>query len=137
MNRPVLIVEDHPDLAELEELLVRLSQGEPTVVRDGAAALAALQLEPYALVLLDLNLPRVDGQTVLDQLVADPNLCHVPVIVVSGEPERLRRTPQVSAVIAKPFTPVALTREVRRALERVPSPGPGPGGVEGGQRRAA
>src|SRR5690349_3138074 len=60
------------------------------VVQDGLEALAYIRAEgPYAgrrrpdLVLLDLNLPGVDGREVLRTVKSDPDLCSIPVVVMS------------------------------------------------------
>jgi CheY-like chemotaxis protein len=116
MNLSVLIVEDAADLADMEANLVIASGGRPTVVLDGGDALAALRRTNYGLILLDLSLPRVDGQAVLDYLVGDETLNRIPVIVVSGEIERLRPTPQVVAVFEKPFGPLDLGDAIRAIL---------------------
>jgi len=61
------------------------------VARDGEKALAFLRrkgrysgMKQPDIVLLDLNLPRVDGHQVLAEMKADPALKHIPVIVLSG-----------------------------------------------------
>jgi chemotaxis family two-component system response regulator Rcp1 len=63
---------------------------EVVVVRDGMEAMSYLRQEgEYAnnllpdLVLLDLNLPRKDGREVLAEIKADPNLKHLPVVVLT------------------------------------------------------
>lgn len=60
------------------------------IVRDGEAALQFLhRQQPYGdrprpdLILLDLNLPKVNGQEVLAQIKTDPNLRRIPVVVLS------------------------------------------------------
>ena len=122
MNRSVLIVEDSAQLAEMEAAIVRLSGGCPTVVADGADALSALSETTYDLIVLDLGLPRVDGQAVLDRLAAEEAWQRIPVIVVSGEIDRLRPTPQVVGAFPKPFDAIALSNAIRRALGEEATP---------------
>ena len=89
----ILVVEDDP--AEAELALEALGEKAPTVkvnvVCDGVAALAYLRREePYTdrqlphFILLDLNLPKKDGRTVLAELKEDPILRKIPVIVLSN-----------------------------------------------------
>ena len=89
----VLLVEDNPgDVRLVEEAFESVGvDTDLSVVRDGEAALAFLfRRGEYAdaprpnLVLLDLNLPRRDGMTVLDELKDDPDLRRVPVVVLTG-----------------------------------------------------
>lgn len=94
-NEPVhiLLVEDNPGDVHLTEealhegkVLNRLS-----VVNDGVEALAFLRREGrYAdarrpdLILLDLNLPRIDGRQVLAAIKQDPDLHRIPVVVLTS-----------------------------------------------------
>ena len=88
----ILLVEDNPDDAEL----VRIAMEDAgitsalEVVQDGAEALQYVRREgPYAdrrrpdLMLLDLNLPGVDGREVLRTIKSDPDLCTIPIVVMS------------------------------------------------------
>lgn len=88
----VLLVEDNQDdieltLEALEESRVRM---EIDVVTDGVAAMEFLRREGiYAdrprpdLILLDLNLPKMDGREVLKEIRADQNLTDIPVVVLT------------------------------------------------------
>ena len=61
----LLVIEDECDLCEDIAKKLRLSGYEADTCVDGEAALELLAVERYDLVLLDLNLPKVDGMTVL------------------------------------------------------------------------
>jgi CheY-like chemotaxis protein len=89
----VLLVEDDPGDVQLtkeafEEHKVR---NRLTVVSDGVDALAYLRRDPSVypeavrpdLILLDLNLPRVDGREVLQEIKGDPDLRRIPVVVLT------------------------------------------------------
>lgn len=89
----ILLVEDNP--ADVRLVCDAMSTGEitkhVTVVTDGEAALQYLgRLPPYRqavrpdLILLDLNLPRVDGRAVLEAIKADRVLRHIPVLVLTS-----------------------------------------------------
>lgn len=103
-----LLVEDNP--ADVTLMRVALSQSAVPVqlhaVPDGMAALTWLRHEgPYAgaphpaLVLLDLNLPKKHGHTVLAELKKDAGLRHIPVLIFSGSitPEDVARSYELGA----------------------------------------
>jgi CheY-like chemotaxis protein len=99
-DKTILLVEDNPDD---EELTVRAFKAcnisnQIVVVRDGAEALdyffgtgiyAGRDLTTMpTLVLLDLNLPKIDGFEVLSRLRADPRTKRVPVIILTTSDEQ-------------------------------------------------
>jgi len=83
----ILLVEDNQaDALLIREALRQVDVSHPVeVVTDGEQALARLRGDEQRpdLVLLDLNLPRVDGREVLSQVKADPALRDIPVIVLT------------------------------------------------------
>jgi CheY-like chemotaxis protein len=110
----VLLVEDDPgDVLMTREAFDEYLHNRLDVVTDGADALAFLRREePYGdaprpdLILLDLNLPRRDGREVLQEVKADPDLQHIPVIVLttSQAEEDVLRSYQLhaNAYVTKP-----------------------------------
>jgi CheY-like chemotaxis protein len=112
----LLLVEDDPgDVAMTREalgeskLLINLK-----VVSNGEDAVAYLRKDPpYAdatrpdIVILDLNLPRLSGQEVLAKIKSDPDLLHIPVVVLttSKAEEDILRSYQLhaNAYVAKPI----------------------------------
>src|SRR5207248_5012990 len=88
----VLLVEDDPGdvLMTQEAFEEHKLRNRLHVVNDGVAAIAFLRREgAYAdvprpdLILLDLNLPRRDGREVLAEIKSDPDLCQIPVVVLT------------------------------------------------------
>jgi CheY-like chemotaxis protein len=110
----VLLVEDDPgDVLMTREAFEEYLRNRLDVVSDGESALAYLRREDsYAdmprpdLILLDLNLPRRDGREVLAEIKADPDLRHIPVIVLttSQAEEDVLRSYQLhaNAYVTKP-----------------------------------
>lgn len=89
----ILLVEDNPGDVRLTQEALRAGKvlNQLTIVKDGVEALAFLRKEgPYRdlprpdLILLDLNLPRVDGTQVLDQVKKDPALAMIPVVILTS-----------------------------------------------------
>src|SRR3954471_9619180 len=88
----VLLVEDDPgDVLMTREAFEDYKvHNQLHVVNDGEQAMAFLRQEGEyadlprpALVLLDLNLPRMDGRQVLDAIKSDPDLSSIPVVVLT------------------------------------------------------
>ncbi|HEY3244406.1 MAG TPA: response regulator [Phycisphaerae bacterium] len=118
--QPILLVEDNSHDVEL--ILTALAQSrlanEVVVVRDGVEALDYLHQRGLyrmrgsghpAVVLLDLKLPKIGGMEVLQQMKADPELQHIPVVMLtsSREPPDLARSYELGAAayVAKPVDP--------------------------------
>lgn len=82
---PVLVVDDDPDHVEIVRRVLSRhdSAFEVTHVQDGAACLEALTRQPYAVVLLDYSLPRMNGLEVLEHIRRLD--ISVPVVMVTGQ----------------------------------------------------
>ena len=112
----ILLVEDNPNDVEMTVRALKNGQvrltNHLTVARDGEEALDILfgrgNHNGYrpGLILLDLNLPKVDGREVLEKIKADPKLRRIPVVVltVSNREEDVARCYDVGAntYITKP-----------------------------------
>lgn len=88
----ILLVEDNPGDVRLTQEALRdvKMKNNLSVVGDGVEAMEFLRRQPpYGdaprpdIILLDLNLPRMDGQEVLAAIKADPNLKSIPVVVLT------------------------------------------------------
>lgn len=89
MNRSILLVEDNPDDEALTLRALKKNNilNKVVVARDGAEALEFLftaGTEPPSLILLDLNLPKIDGLEVLRRLRADERTQLIPVVVLTS-----------------------------------------------------
>src|SRR6266404_6527231 len=93
-----------------------------SLAENGRQALEKLQAEPFDLVLLDVQMPEMDGYQVLEQLKADPRLRDIPVIMISAvdELESVVTCIELGAqdYLPKPFNPVLLRARLTACLER-------------------
>lgn len=84
----LLLVEDNPgDVRLVEKVLANDPRVRLHVARSGAEALGFLRdgdRPPPHLVILDLNLPAMDGRELLAEMKADPALQPIPVVVLTG-----------------------------------------------------
>jgi DNA-binding response OmpR family regulator len=118
-KRKVLVVEDDPTIATLlNKTLERVYQ--VSVVNDGPSAVRkAVMMRPH-LVLLDVNLPGLDGFAVAKRIKEDANLKGVPIIFLTAQdsPGDMIKGIQVGArnYLTKPFRIEDLMKKVEKAL---------------------
>lgn len=129
---PILIVDDDPQARDFYR--VTITQALPGVpireAGDGAEALAVMEREIPAFVILDLILPAVDGFTILAKMRGDHRTCHVPVLVISGyilSAEDIKRLdhPQVVFQSKDILSEAETANEIRRVLlgdDKLPQP---------------
>ncbi len=95
---------------------------QSTLVENGRQALEKLQNESFDLVLLDVQMPEMDGYQVLEQMKTHPYLREIPVIMISAvdELESTVRCIELGAqdYLPKPFSPVLLRARIAACLER-------------------
>jgi DNA-binding response OmpR family regulator len=123
-RRLVMFVDDEPSLRKnVTSHLTSLGM-DVVAVGDGDAALEALRERRPDLVCLDVNLPRISGYEVCEQIRSDPALDDVVVLMtsqrVSLEARAYSYEAGANAYLSKPYTMAALAKEVRRLLEPAP-----------------
>lgn len=119
MAGSILIVEDDRELAAaMVEALRVAGAARAIVVCDGVEALTWLHTnERPAAVLLDLGLPRADGQEIWRYIREDEDLMEVPTILVTGAAEvDAAAFEGVSAILRKPVALDRLVAAIKRAL---------------------
>lgn len=99
-----LIVEDDQDLAIIFAMALQDAGFQTQIVRAGDTALMWLESSTPHIVVLDLHLPRVSGQDILQQIRADERLKETKVIIATADP-RMAETLQDEAdlVLLKPI----------------------------------
>ena len=103
----ILIADDRPDSVELIRDLLAMEGYQVVTASDGEQALGRIRARLPDLVLLDLNMPRLNGYEVCIELKADPQTADIPVLMVTGwaEPEQRVKGLQLGAedYLIKPF----------------------------------
>jgi two-component system, OmpR family, phosphate regulon response regulator PhoB len=115
----ILIVEDHPTMRDAMRLVLEENGHEVDDVADGGRGIELVRGDPPDVILLDLNIPVVSGEEVMETLKGDPETARVRIVVVTatGEEGRERALARgADDYITKPFSPLALLQTVERVL---------------------
>ncbi|HXV74943.1 MAG TPA: response regulator [Candidatus Polarisedimenticolaceae bacterium] len=117
----IMVVDDQADIRELTALLLEGAGYDVVAKPSGADALRHLVAHSCQLVLLDINMPEMDGWETLRLIRADDSLADLPVVMFSVKDRIHDRVlgMQEGAVdyITKPFEVDQLLYRVRRVLE--------------------
>ena len=120
MSGRILVIEDTEDNRRILNDLLTTAGYELIEANDGAEGVAAAAREKPDLILMDIQLPIVDGYEATRRIKADPQTKHIPVIAVtsyalSGD-EAKAVAAGCSGYVAKPFSPRKILAMVRQFL---------------------
>ncbi len=118
----ILLIEDEPLVRESLEDVLSLEGYDLVTARDGRTGLKAIEARRPDLVICDINMPEMDGFSVLDTLREDPVTRNLPFIFLTARSSRadLRRGMELGAddFLTKPFTVEELTKAIDTRLMR-------------------
>jgi two-component system catabolic regulation response regulator CreB len=124
MSTPILVVEDEPAIADTVVYALATDGFAPHWAASGEAALAAAAATPFALAVVDIGLPDINGLELFRRLqAAQPALPVIFLTARSGEIDRVVGL-ELGAddYVAKPFSPRELVARVRTVLRRSQRP---------------
>jgi CheY-like chemotaxis protein len=116
----VLLVDDSPDARMMYREYLQFSGFRVVTANDGIEALAAAEAEWPAVILMDLEMPRMDGWEAIRRLRAQPMTADIPIVALSAyafgeEPQRAREA-GADLCLSKPCLPSQAARVVRAML---------------------
>jgi two-component system, cell cycle response regulator DivK len=117
MSRRILVVEDQEDNRQILRDLLSNAGYEMIEAVDGEQALTVAAAHRPDLILMDIQLPLLDGYEATRRIKADPALTSIPIIVVtsyalSGDEDKARAA-GCDAYVAKPYSPRALLAKIK------------------------
>jgi CheY-like chemotaxis protein len=122
MSLLALVADDDPPSVELACYLLESAGFDVVAAENGADALALARARRPDVIVLDLELPLLDGYEVRDRLAADHALAAIPLIVMSvyeiGDTRPDRHPSDFGGYIRKPVEPVTFAEQVREAITR-------------------
>jgi DNA-binding response OmpR family regulator len=120
MHENILIVDDEPHLAFMLADVLAEAGYDARTIDNGRDALETVHRDPPDLMLLDVQMPGLDGFEVAARLKADPATAAIPIIMLSAMEGRGARVIGLEGgaeeYLAKPFDPVELLARVRNLL---------------------
>jgi CheY-like chemotaxis protein len=126
----VLVIDDSPTITKVVQLVLTKAGYQVHTAADGEAGLEAVRAQRPDLILLDFVMPRMNGYQFCRELVADPKLRDIPVVLMSAKGdqvgERFVKVMGIVDYITKPFSPEAITAVVQHTIAKY-----GPAGGEG------
>lgn len=119
MSRSILIVDDDPHIRELLDFALTKAGYATRQAEDGVAALAAVEEQAPDLVVLDINMPRLDGLEVCRRLRAQGQ---TPILFLSSRDDEIDRVLGIELgaddYVVKPFSPREVTARISAILRR-------------------
>jgi CheY-like chemotaxis protein len=101
----ILIVDDEPDVRFMIRLIFEHAGHQVTEAANGAMALQRIHEKLPDLIVTDIMMPVMNGGELIARLRADPVMSGIPILAVTGDPERAG---EADATLAKPFVPKEL-----------------------------
>jgi two-component system cell cycle response regulator DivK len=118
MTKRILVVEDQEDNRQIVRDLLTTTDYEVMEAENGEEALAAVAKQRPDLILMDIQLPIMDGYEATRRLKADPALRAIPIIAItsyalSGDEEKARAA-GCDDFVPKPYSPRELLAKIRK-----------------------
>jgi two-component system cell cycle response regulator DivK len=120
MTKRILVVEDQEDLRGVLRDLFTRSGYIVIEATDGATGVASAKADRPDIILMDIQMPVIDGYEATRRIKADPALTQIPVVAVSsfamkGDEEKARAA-GCDHYVTKPYSPIQLLRMIRGYL---------------------
>jgi len=122
MNKiKILLIEDERDICKMLTHVLTKQGYEVAAAFDGIEGLSKVKIFRPALVLLDVNMPRIDGLQILEQLKTSPETSHIHVVMCTARAhiDDVEKALGMGAegYVAKPFSIVRLLSKIKDVLD--------------------
>ena len=125
MPRKILIVDDETFMLRVTELSLKKGGYNMVFGRNGREAVKLAVDEQPALIIMDVQMPEMDGLVALREIKQNPATASIPVIMVTARGHVLTRQEAegsgAALFLTKPCSPMQLLREVQRILDGMDS----------------
>jgi two-component system chemotaxis response regulator CheY len=122
MTASILTVDDSPSLRMAIRIALTGAGYDVTEAGDGVEGLTAANADRFDMIITDLNMPNMDGLTMIRELRKDPAQCGTPIIFLTTESDDAMKQQAKAAGatgwLVKPFVPEQLVKVARKVLGR-------------------
>jgi two-component system chemotaxis response regulator CheY len=122
MTASILTVDDSPSLRMAIRIALTGAGYDVTEAGDGVEGLTAASAAKFDMIITDLNMPNMDGLTMIRELRKDPAQCGTPIIFLTTESDDAMKQQAKAAGatgwLVKPFVPEQLVKVARKVLGR-------------------
>ena len=112
----ILVVDDSPVDAQNLQTILMTAGHQVRIATSGAEALAMAKAERPDLVMMDVNMPGLDGFSAARQMTQDPGTKNIPVVFVTGKDQKADRVFAqmlgAKGFVTKPYTPEQILSQV-------------------------
>lgn len=119
-KKTILIVDDDANMVKTVQILLELNEYKIITAYDGSKALEKVVSEKPDLIVLDIDIPELDGYEVLERIKENPALRNIPVIMLTAKSSGadFDRAMEMKAdwYIAKPFESMHLVDKIRSLI---------------------
>jgi len=127
MSHKILVVEDHEDNRRIVHDLLTAHGFEVVEAVTGLEGVRAAQRQHPALILMDVQLPEIDGYEATRRIKSQPDLKHIPIIIItsyalSGDDLKAYEA-GCDEYVSKPYSPRKLLTTIRHLLPELPEGG--------------
>jgi len=121
VKKKILVVEDNKQNLYLATFLLEKNGYEVITAEDGLEAIEKAKMEKPNLILMDMQLPEMDGFEATRRIKGIPELSHIPIVAVTsyamvGDKEKALAT-GCAGYIEKPFVPETFVSEIEKYLQ--------------------
>ena len=120
MGKKMLTVDDSPSVRKLVKFTLKAKGFDVSSASDGVEALDLMKEEEFAAIILDINMPRMNGLEFLEQIKANEKYAAIPVIMLTTEGQEEDKDKAVSlgatAYMVKPFKPTQLLTLIEKIV---------------------
>ena len=117
----ILVIDDDDDIRDVLAAILEDQGHDVETAVDGVAGLERLRSgDRPALILLDMMMPRIDGEGFLKALRGNPNTADIPVVILTGHPEARRKAAELGTAgcLMKPVELVELLHAIDQTQRR-------------------
>ncbi len=114
----ILIIDDDHDIRDVVSMVLAAEGYDVETATDGVAGLDRLRVGARpSLILLDMMMPRLDGEGFLRAMRSDPNTADIPVVILTGHPAARKKAAELGAAgcLAKPVELLDLLGAIQHA----------------------